>query len=208
MPSKPLSPHLVDPGRCAVITMELQRGVCGDLATMTSLAEAVTSAGVVPATAGVLAAARRRAVPIVHCTFTLLDDRAGTPMNAPLMRMVVKDPNHLLVGSTAADVIPELGLDPGDVISDRHHGFAPFTGTDLATLLHNRDVGTVIVTGVSLNLGIPGAVIEAVGCGFDVVLLSDCVVGVPGDYGDAIIANTLAMVATITDSQQLIAAWE
>jgi len=207
MPSKPLPPALVDPARCAVITMELQRGVCGDLATMTALADAVTAAGVIPAAAAVLAAARRSSVPIVHCTFTMRADRVGTPMNAPLMRIVAKDPNHLLVGSAAAELIPALGADPNDIVSDRHHGFSPFTGTDLATLLRNRDVSTIVLTGVSLNLGIPGAVVEAVGSGFDVIVVRDCVVGIPADYGDAIIANTLAMVATIADSSQLIDAW-
>lgn len=187
--------------------MELQRGVCGDLATMPVLAEAVRAAGVIDATTAVLAAARRHAVPVVHCTFTLLPDRAGTPMNAPLMRLLAKDPQHLLVGSPAAELIPDIGPVEGDRFSDRHHGFSPFIGTDLDATLRDLDVTTVVVTGMSLNLGIPGTVIEAVNLGYDVVVLRDCVAGMPSDYGDAIIANTLSMVATISDGPQLIEAW-
>ncbi len=198
----------LDPRTCVVITMEMQRGVCGDLATMPVLAGAVDEAGVVPATASVLTAGRERGVPVIHCTFSLLADREGTPLNAPLIRMLVKDPVHLLHGSAAAELIPALGIDPSDLISNRHHGFSPFTGTDLDALIRELRSTTVVVTGMSLNLGIPGTVIEAVNLGYEVVVVRDCVAGMPVAYGDEIIANTLSMVAAIVTADELILAWD
>lgn len=200
--------ELLDPSTTAVITMELQRGVCGDLATMPVLAEAVAEAGVVAATVTVLDAARARSVPVVHCTFSLLADRAGTPMNAPLIQMVAKDPAHLLHGTPAAELIHELGPRPGDFGSNRHHGFSPFTGTDLDSLLRDCNATTVVVTGMSLNLGIPGTVIEAVNLGYRVVVVRDCVAGMPAAYGDSIIKNTLSMVSTIATSTAVIETWQ
>ena len=126
----PLAEQIV-PSTTAVITMELQRGVVGDLATMPVIADAVEAAGVIPATAAVLAAARAAGVTVVHCTFTLQADRAGTPLNAPLIQMLVKNPGHLLDGSQASELVPALGPEPGDLVSNRHHGFSPFTGTNL-----------------------------------------------------------------------------
>ncbi len=187
--------------------METQRGVCGDLATMPILAEAVEAAGVIAAIARVLTAARSHELTIVHCTFSLLPDRAGTPVNAPLIRGLVRNPDHLLHGSPAAEVIGALGPGPDDLLSNRHHGFSPFTRTDLHSLLRDRGVETVVVTGMSLNLGIPGTVIEAVNLGYRAIVVRDCVAGVPADYGDAMLANTLAMVATITTSAELIKSW-
>jgi nicotinamidase-related amidase len=198
---------LVTPSTTAVITMELQRGVCGDLATMPILADAVDDAGVIPATAGVLRAARTSGAIVVHCTFTLRADRAGTPLNAPLIQTLVRNPVHLLEGTPAAEIIAGLHDPDTDLVSNRHHGFSPFTGTDLDGLLRARGIETVVVTGMSLNLGIPGTVIEAVNLGYSVVVVRECVAGMPAEYGESIIRNTLSMVATITTAELLCDAW-
>ena len=78
--------ELVEPATTAVLTMELQRGVCGDLAAMPSITRAVAESGVIGSTATLLREARQRDVPVVHCTFSLLADRAGTPMNTRMMQ--------------------------------------------------------------------------------------------------------------------------
>jgi nicotinamidase-related amidase len=197
----------IDPSTTAVITMELQRGVCGDRASLAALADAVTATGMIPATAAVLAAARRAGALVVHCTFSMLPDRAGTPLNTPMMAMLAKQADYMVHGTESVEVIPALGPEPGDLESNRHHGLSPFAGTDLHSILQRRGVTTIVVTGVSLNVGIPGTVIEAVNNGYRVVLARDCVVGLPTDYGEAIIANTIKTMATIASSADLIAAW-
>jgi nicotinamidase-related amidase len=200
--------ELVDPATTAVITMELQRGVCGDLASMPIITEAVDKVGVISATAQVLASARQAGVTVVHCTFSLMADRAGTPLNAPLIQMLARNPAHLLHGSESTDLCQGLAAAATDLVSNRHHGFSPFTGTNLDEILRSHQVTTVVVTGMSLNLGIPGTVIEAVNLGYRVVVVRNCVAGMPTEYGDQIIKNTLSMVSTITEGEALIAAWE
>jgi hypothetical protein len=39
------------------------------------------------------------------------------------------------------------------------------------------------------------------------VLPKDCVCGVPADYGRTVIENTMALVATLTTVDELIACW-
>ena len=68
----------------AVLTMELQRGVMGDLASFPELAAAARRAGCVANTARLLAAARAAGLPVVHCTAEFRADRAGTVVNTPL----------------------------------------------------------------------------------------------------------------------------
>ena len=199
--------ELVEPATTAVITMEVQRGVCGDLATMPALADVVAAQGTLASIAAVLRAARTGGVPVVHCTFSMVPDRAVSPLNTPLLQRLSKNPDHLLHGTPAVEVCPELGIDESDLCSDRHHGMSPFIGTDLDPTLRGRGVTTVIVTGVSLNLGILGAVIEAVNFGYRVVVVRDCVAGVPVEYGQQILANSLPVVATIVSSEAVLAAW-
>jgi len=182
--------ELVAPGRVAVVTMELQRGVMGDLACIPALADAVREAGIVPATARVLRAARARGVRV--------------PM---VNRLLDANPDHLVVGTPPTQVVPELGPEPQDLESQRLHGMSPFQGTSLEPWLRAEGVTTVIATGVSLNVGITGLTIEAINRGFDVVVPTDCVAGYPLDYGKLVLERTIAQLATLTSSAALVEAW-
>jgi nicotinamidase-related amidase len=199
--------ELVSPGRCAVLVMELQRGVVGDLASMPVLAKAVQQAGVIPATALVLHAARAAGVRVIHCHAAFRRDRAGTSRNVPLVNSLLRNPDHMLVGEPTVDSVPELGPDPRDIVSQRFHGMSPFAATELDAFLRAEGATTVVATGVSLNVGIIGLTIEAVNHGYHVVIPRDCVAGYPLEYGEAVLTNTLSRLAHFTTSEQLIASW-
>jgi nicotinamidase-related amidase len=104
-------------------------------------------------------------------------------------------------------LIPELGPEQSDIVLTRFHGIGPMGGTDLDALLRNLGVTTVVATGVSVNVGITSLVMDAVNAGYQVVLPRDAVAGVPREYADAVIDNTLALLATVTTTRDLIAAW-
>ena len=70
--------------RTAVVTMELQRGVVGDLATMVELRDAVAGSGLLETVRSMLEAARAAEIPVVHATVSWRADRRGTPLNTPL----------------------------------------------------------------------------------------------------------------------------
>ena len=199
--------ELAAPETCAVLTQEIQRGVVGDLSTFPQLAEAAARASVVPNTARLLTAARARGIPVVHCTAEFRADRAGTTVNCQLVAAVLRNPDHLLTGTAATEVIAELGPEPGDLVSSRFHGVSPFTGTSLDTWLRNLGIRTVVATGVSVNLGVLGLAIEAVNLGYRVVVPRDTVAGIPSDYADAVLDNTFPLISTVTTSDRLIEAW-
>jgi len=192
----------------AVLTMELQRGVIGDLASFPELAAAVETAGVVASTARLLVAARARGLAVVHCTAGFRADRAGTVANTPLHTAVLRRPGHLLEGTPATELVPDLGPEPGDLVSARAHGVSPFAGTSLDTTLRNLGVRVLVVTGVSVNLGILGLCIEAVNFGYQVAVPVDAVAGVPADYASAVIRTSLALLATLTTTDDVIAVLE
>ena len=199
--------ELATPGACAVLTQEIQRGVIGDLTSFPQLAEEAESVGVVRNTARLLDAARERGVPVVHCTAEFRADRAGTTVNCSLIAAMMRSPDHLLVGTPATELVPELGPEPTDLVSNRLHGVSPFTGTSLDTWLRNLGVETVVATGVSVNLGVLGLAIEAVNLGYQVVVPRDTVAGLPGAYADALLDNTFPLIATLTTVAALVDAW-
>ena len=84
----------------------------------------------------------------------------------------------------------------------------PFTGTELDAVIRNLgDPHHRCSTGVSVNLGIMGAALSALDLGYQVIVVRDAVVGLPKEYADAVIENSLSMIATIVTADELIAAW-
>jgi len=81
-------------------------------------------------------------------------------------------------------------------------------GTDLDAVLRNLDVSTIVVVGVSLNIAIPNLVMDAVNAAYRVIVPRDAVAGIPTEYGEAIIDNTLSLLATITTTDELINLWK
>jgi len=79
--------------------------------------------------------------------------------------------------------------------------------TDLDAVLRNLGVSTIIAVGVSVNVAIPSLIMDAVNSGYNVVLPRDAVAGVPRDYAEAVIDNTLSLLATVTTTAELVAAW-
>jgi nicotinamidase-related amidase len=200
-------PVLAAPDRCAVLTMEIQRGVVGDLTSFPELAAAAAQVGVVANTARLLAGARERQVPVVHCTAEFRADRAGTSVNCQLIAAMVRNPAHLLAGTPPTELVAGLGPEPGDLVCPRLHGVSPFSGTSLDTWLRNLGVRTVVATGVSVNLGVLGLAIEAVNLGYTVVVPRDAVAGLPAGYADALLDNTFPLIATLTTVDGLVEAW-
>ena len=74
--------ELLNPSHTAVLTMECQRGVIGDMASLPDLQDAVQAKGSLAATAKLCAEARMAGVRVVHCTVETRPDRAAHPPTA------------------------------------------------------------------------------------------------------------------------------
>jgi len=200
--------ELANPQHTALLVMEMQRGVVGDLAKFPDLAEICERRGVLTNAARAVSAARAAGVRVVQCTAAFRADRAGSHTgNSPFLKSLLRDPEHMLEGTCAIEVMPAL-WSPDDLESRRYHGFSPFTGTSVDQTLRSLDVRTVVAIGVSLNLGIPGLCLEAVNLGYKVVVLTDAVAGIPEEYGDTVLANTISLLAARVTTEDLISAWK
>ena len=197
---------LVSPRHTALVTQECQRGVLGDPAVFPALAEAAR--GVAGAAGRLAKAARAAGVPVVHCLALRRPDGLGSNTNARLFGAARKAAVNLEPGSEAAGVVPEIGVAEGDLVSTRLHGLGPLAGTDLDPILRNLGVRTIVGVGVSVNVGMTNFVMDAVNAGYRFVLPRDATAGVPPSYADAVIDNTLSLLATIVTSEDVAAIWE
>lgn len=198
---------LVTPAHTALVLQEVQNGVVGTPSALPALADSCRSVGLVPNCALLAKQARLSGIPVIHCTAETREDLRGANRNARLFMGVLKAPVRLLPGSSAVEVPDEIGVDPSDIVLPRYHGLGPMTGTQLDSILRNLGVSTIVGVGVSLNIGMTDFAFSAVNRGYQFVMPRDAVAGVPREYGESVIENSLAFVATLTTTDALIKAW-
>jgi nicotinamidase-related amidase len=207
MSTRPALSDLVAPDRSAVLVQELQNGVVGAEARLPALADAVGATGVIERAASVLRAARKRRIPVIHCTAENLPGGFGTNHNARLFDSARRLGLENRPGSSSVAPVAPLGPSDSDLVIPRLHGLSPLTGSPLDALLRNQRIECLVVMGVSLNLAIPNLVFDAVNRSYRVVLVADAVAGVPVDYGRQVIEHSLSLVSTVVVADELIEAW-
>jgi nicotinamidase-related amidase len=132
-------------------------------------------------------------------------DGRGANRNARLFRAAGRLPVQQLSGTPAVRVAAPIEVADEDLVVRRLHGLSPLQGTDVDPLLRNLGCRTLIVTGVSANVAVPNAVFDAVNRGYTAVVPADAIAGVPSDYTPAMIRHTLALVATVATTDEVLA---
>ena len=148
---------------------------------------------------------------VVHCTAVSRADGAGSTSNCKIFSLAALQRREQGYGATdigtpGAEVIAAID-DPRDIEVARLHGMTPFTSTSLDQILRNLGIRTVIATGVSVNLGVIGMALSALDLGYQVVIPRDAVAGVPREYADAVLDNSLSLISTLTTSEEILAVW-
>lgn len=134
-------------------------------------------------------------------------DRAGISRNNRMMASILRNPAQMLEGTPAVELIPELEVAPSDIVMNRVHGLTPFGGTELDAVLRNLVTRTIVPVGVSVNVAILGTCLAAADLGYQLVLPTDAIVGIPEHYVADVITHTLVLPATTTVVDDVIAAW-
>jgi nicotinamidase-related amidase len=170
-----------DPQTTAVVIIDMQRdfvlpgGFGEKLGNDTSLLLAA-----VEPTERVLAAAREAGLFVVHTREGHRPDLSDCPpakltrggqtfigTDGPMGRILVR-------GEQGHDIIEQLYPIEGEPIIDKP-GKGSFHATDLQQILADRDIKTLIVCGVTLEVCVHTTVREANDRGYECVVLSDCV---------------------------------
>ncbi|MEU7030847.1 cysteine hydrolase [Streptomyces sp. NPDC046275] len=200
--------ELLAPDGAVLLTVECQQGVVGSESALPELAAVARASGALRNVARLVAAAHAADVQVLHAVAERRPDGRGANHNARLFRAAARLPVQQHTGSSAVRIAAPIEVAAQDLVVRRLHGLSPIAGTDVDALLRNLGCRTLVVTGVSANVAVPNAVFDAVNLGYTVVVPSDAIAGVPADYTPAMIRNTLALVATITTTDELLGCWK
>ncbi|GHD86640.1 cysteine hydrolase [Streptomyces naganishii] len=204
MPSYETLSELLDPATTVLLTTECQRGVVGPHSALPELAHEARSSGALGNVARLVAAAHDCGVQVIHAIAERRPDGRGAGRNARLFRAAERLPVRQLTGTDAVRVADPVEVAEQDIVVRRLHGLSPVQGTEVDALLRNLGCRTLVVTGVSANVAIPNAVFDAVNLGYDVLVPTDAIAGVPSDYTPAMIRHTLALVATLATTGEVL----
>ena len=193
-------------GKAALIINEGQRGVIDPaMSFLPMIAGQVAERGIIPKIARLAAAFRAAGMPVIQAPVVHRKDLRDMKANSLLAAMSLKN-RHLIEGTEEADYVAELAPQDGDIQIVRSSGFIAMCATQLDAMLRRMDVSTVVLTGVSTNVAIPGNAMVAGELGYHVVVPEDCIAGSDPDLHRMIVEQQLRMVARIVQSEDIIAA--
>ncbi len=118
---------------------------------------------IVPHTAKLLDAARKKGVPVVFCNDAHLKG---------IDHELKKWGDHAIAGTLGAQVIPELNLSESDYVVPKRR-YSGFFHTDLDLLLRELGVDTVILTGLHTHMCVRHTAADAYQLGYDIIVAKD-----------------------------------
>ena len=201
-----LGPHL-DPKLCAVLVFECQEGVIGDRSLLPGLVRAVKAVGLVANVSRLLDSARAAGARVFYCKVAKRPDGIGNPFNTPIEKRLRSRSHASAGGPELGEIVEPLAPRDGDVVVRREHGLTGFYESGLDAFLRNTGVRSIVLTGVSVNIGILGTAIEAVNRGYTAIVPVDCVAGDPPEYAEQALRYAVRNVAFLTTSAEVAAVW-
>ncbi|MFB8277800.1 cysteine hydrolase family protein [Nocardia colli] len=217
IPAQP-TPFAFDPYTTALLVIDMQRDFLLPGGFGESLGNDVALLRtVIDPLARLLAAARAAGLAVIHTREGHLPDLSDCPP-AKLQRgnpaQRIGDPGRfgriLIRGEYGHDIIDELTPLAGEVVIDKP-GKGAFYATDLAAVLQQNSIESLLVTGVTTEVCVHTTVREANDRGYDCLVVSDCVGSYFPDFqraGLAMIAAQGGIFGWVADSAPIIGALE
>lgn len=146
----------------ALVVVDIQRGFTDPRSALGAEADST-----VTAISELVEDARRASVPVVYTTCVWTEVAEAWSRKLPAQRTLVE-------GSEWVELDPRLDPREGEPLIEKHFASA-FFDTDLHALLKERDVDTVIVTGMTTSGCVRASVVDACSHGFNVVVPQEAV---------------------------------
>jgi ureidoacrylate peracid hydrolase len=176
--------HRPEPGRTALLVIDMQRGFLEQGAAL----EVPAGRDIIPNLQRLIEASRRKGVPVVFTQFvyaTAVPCLRGDPFGPEHLPARPGQPtgfglpsSNCLVGPLAgqgpgsAEVIPELAPGPDELVV-RGHTYDKFLGTPLDLALRGRDVRCLLVTGILTDVCVNCTLLSAANRDYRVTAVTD-----------------------------------
>ena len=150
----------LDPAKTALVLIDLQNGIVSAPAVPHSSADVI-------ANARLLAEAFRKQGGTVVFVRVDMANFLNLPVDIP-----ARDPRAPALPPSASELVPDAGFTSGDLLITKRH-WGAFAGTELEQSLRKRGIDTVVLGGISTNIGVESTARQGTGLGFAFVIVED-----------------------------------
>ncbi|MGB0697064.1 MAG: cysteine hydrolase family protein [Rhodospirillaceae bacterium] len=169
-----------DPAFTALIVIDMQRDFIEPGGFGATLGNDVTPLqAIIPATARLIAAARKAGLPVIHtreCHAPDLSDCPPAKLSRGKPSLRIGDPGPmgriLIAGEPSADIVPDLAPIEGELVIDKP-GKGAFYATDLTAHLQRLGIKSLIFAGVTTEVCVQTTMREANDRGYECLLAED-----------------------------------
>ena len=155
-------------------------------------------------TAKLLDAESQSGVKVIYVAVKFRSGYPERPANGGLFEALV-GANALEEGTWGAEIHDAVTPQDGEPLVAKR-GVSAFYGSDLAAILANGGIDTLLLTGVATNFVVEGTAREATDRGYNVVIVGDCCASMSQEAHDAALTTALPFLATISNSDEITAA--
>ena len=115
-------------------------------------------------------------------------------------------PSHLWSrGTFEHQIVEQLAPLPGELIIDKNAS-SPFNATGIDQMLHNMDIGTLVVTGMATDMCVENTARDASDRGYNIIVVEDAVVTFFAEHHRASLSALARAYAQVWDTNQVLAA--
>ena len=188
----------IEPAKTALVVIDLQRGIVAPPSAPHSSTDVV-------ARAAQTAAALRKAggtVVFVHVTPSA-DGKDGLK---PITDAPVGAGGRTLPPDWA-EIVPELAPQPSDVIITKRQ-WGAFYGTELDLQLRRRGVDTIVLCGISTNIGVESTARDAYERGYNQIFVEDAMAARDAAEHAHTVATLFPRIGRVRSTEEVLAAIE
>ena len=186
---------VIEPAKTALVAIDLQRGIVGLPAAPRPATEVIQRAAR-------LAKALREAggtIVFVHVT--------PSPDGKDALHPITDAPSRggYQLPPDWADLMPELGVQPTDIVITKRH-WGAFYGTELDLQLRRRGVDTILLCGISTTMGVETTARDAFERNYNQVFVEDAMAAASADEHRNTVSTLFPRIGRIRSTDEVLEA--
>jgi nicotinamidase-related amidase len=187
-----MDPLPIDKSKTALVVIDLQKGIVGRKTAPYS------SEDVVKNTASLAEKFRKNGMPVFLVHVTPSPDGKDSLRPVADVAMPVQTPSP-----DWADLVPEIGPKQGDfVITKRQWG--AFYGTELDLELRRRGVSTIVLCGISTNIGVESTARFAYEFGYQQIFAEDAMSAMTSEEHRSTVDHIFPRIGRVRKTQEIV----
>ena len=183
----------IDTATTALVVIDLQKGIVAHEAAPHTSAEVVTNA------ASLAEAFRKNDMPVFLVRVTSSTD--GKDALRPIADAAIP---RLTPAPDWAEIVPELGPKQNDFVITKHQ-WGAFYGTELDLELRRRGITTIVLCGISTNIGVESTARFAYEYGYQQIFTEDAMAARSAEEHNATITTVFPRIGRVRKTAEIVA---